>query len=176
MNDIENKDLIKEISAIIKSGRKSSINIIKSELADCIYDIGELIEDRLSETGEQPVFEKPVAGFTPDQLSQFLDVYRNEEVYAWVDNGANGQIDDLILRLVNFRKMNKSGLKAKFPNTFQKWTEQDDQDLRTIFERKGEAGLNWQDLSEMFGRPVNAIKIRLERLGFTLSEPPTKRY
>lgn len=176
MDNIEKNDLAKEVRAIILSGRKASITLIKSELADCLDEICELMESYLKETGDTPVIEKNVCGFTPDLFAQFLDVYRKEDIFEWIDEGADGQIDDLILRFVNFIKLNRSGLRTKYPNTFKKWTEQDDADLRAIYERKGEAGLDWKDLSEMFGRPVNAVKLRLERLGFTLSEPAVRRY
>ena len=176
MDNIEKNDLSKEVRAIILSGRQASINLIKSELADCLDEICESLESRLKETGELPVIDKVVCGFTPDQFTRFLEVYRKEDLYEWIDKGADGQIDDLILRFVNFRELNRSGIRTRYPNTFQKWTEQDDEDLRAIYNRKGEAGLDWKDLSEMFGRPANAIKIRLERLGFTLSDPAVKRY
>ena len=174
--NLENIDLTKQISAIIKQRRKHAIYDLKDSLIDMINTICEVYNDEMLLKPELYHFTKDLAGFTPEQLEIFLDKYDNEGVEAWIESGADGMLDDLIIRFVNFRKMNRGSMRLRFPCTFLKWSAQDDEDLRAIWMRTDQANPNWPDLEEMFGRPRNAIKIRLEKLGFTLPDPAVRRY
>ena len=174
--NLENIDLSKKISSIIRHRRKHAHYYLKDILADTINTLCEVYNDEMLLKTEEYQFTKDVAGFTPAHLEIFLDKYDNGEVDTWIESGADGMLDDLIIRFMNFRKMSRSSLRQRFPCTFLKWTPQDDEDLRAIWMRTDQDNVKWEDLEEMFGRPRNAIKIRLEKLGFTLAEPAVRRY
>ena len=174
--NLENIDLSKKIRAIFNGKAHHAKIYLSQMLADAINDFCDQYDEMLKSTGEKVRFEKPVAGFTPEQLSLFVEKYYAEGVDEWIESGADGILDDLIIRFMHFREMNRNGLRQRFPCTFQKWSAQDDEDLRAIWMRTDPANAKWEDLEEMFGRPRNAIKIRLEKLGFTLSDPAVRRY
>jgi hypothetical protein len=172
----ENFDFSKRVRAILKHRRKIALEHLKDELATTLNIICEDYEDHYFLPNDNYSFEKPVAGFTPEQLNTIIDKYYDIGIDQWIESGADGMLDELIIRFMRFREMSRSGLKQRFPCTFQKWKPQDEEDLRTIWARTDQNNVNWEDLEEMFGRPRNAIKIRLEKMGFTLSEPATKRF
>lgn len=174
----ENFVLPKRTRAIIKHYRAVALEYLKDELAITLNRICEEYEDQHVpyRKGEGYKYDKPVAGFTPEQLNTFIEKYFDIGIDEWIETGADGTLDELIIRFMRFREMNRSGLKQRFPCTFHKWTEQDEEDLRAIWTRTDQNNVNWEDLEEMFGRPRNAIKIRLEKLGFSLSEPAAKRF
>lgn len=174
--NLENIDLSKKIKAIVEAKALEAKSDLEILLADAINDFCDEYDEQLKSTGEKYVFEKPIAGFTPEQLTLFVEKYYAEGVDEWIDNGADGMLDDLIIRFINFRQMSKNALLQRFPCSFQKWSAQDDEDLRAIWTRTDQENPNWPDLEEMFGRPRNAIKIRLEKLGFTLSDPAIRRF
>ena len=172
----ENTDLSKKINAIFKQSRTAAEVYLSGILADSINAICDEYDEQLKSTGEKYEFTKPIAGFTPEQLNLFVEKYYAEGVEEWIDDGADGMLDDLVLRFMHFREKNRAGVRNRFPCTFQKWSPQDDEDLRAIWTRTDQSNPNWPDLEEMFGRPRNAIKIRLEKLGFTLSDPAIRRF
>lgn len=174
----ENFDFPKRTRAILRHRRKIALEYLKDELATALNTICEDYEEEyvICRSGQEYKFDKPFAGFSPEQLNTIIDRYFDIGIDQWIQSGADGMLDELIIRFMRFREMNRSGLKQRFPCTFQKWTEQDEEDLRAIWTRTDQNNVNWEDLEEMFGRPRNAIKIRLEKLGFTLSEPATKRF
>ena len=174
--NLENIDLSKKINAIFRQSLKAAELYLSGILADSINSFCDEYDEQLKSTGEKYEFTKSVAGFTPDQLNLFVEKYYAEGVEEWIDEGADGMLDELILRFMHFREKNRDGLRKRFPCTFQKWSAQDDEDLRSIWMRTDQDNVKWEDLEEMFARPRNAIKIRLEKLGFTLPEPAVRRY
>ena len=174
----ENFDFPKRTRSVFRHRRKIALEYLKDELATALNIICEDYEEAyvICRGGQEYKFDKPVAGFTPEQLNTVIDKYFDIGIDEWIQSGADGMLDELIIRFMRFREMSRSGLKQRFPCTFQKWKPQDEEDLRTIWTRTDQNNVNWEDLEEMFGRPRNAIKIRLERMGFTLSEPATKRF
>lgn len=168
--------LTRKISNILATSRRYAIGAIKDELVEAINYIGLEMERAEEEYGGHLYFQLKAGGFNEDQLNTFYEKYRTNEVEKWIYEGADGEINDIIIRFIDFRQMNRNGLRQRFPCTFLKWTPQDDEDLRAIWTRTDQSNPNWPDLEEMFGRPRNAIKIRLEKLGFTLAEPAVRRY
>ena len=168
--------LTRKINSIIAKSRRYAIGAIREELIEAINYIGDEMYQAEEKYGGYLHFQMEAGGFNEDQLNTFYEKFRKGEVEKWIDEGADGEINDIILRFVNFRKMNRNGLRQRFPCTFLKWTPQDDEDLRAIWMLTDQDNVKWEDLEEMFGRPRNAIKIRLEKLGFTLAEPAVRRY
>ena len=174
--NLENINLSKKISAIFSKGLAAAELYVAGALADCINSFCDEYDELLKSTGEKYEFTKPIGGFSPGQLNLFVEKYYAEGVEEWIDEGADGILDELIIRFMHFREKNRAGLRQRFPCTFQKWSVQDDEDLRSIWMRTDQDNVKWEDLEEMFGRPRNAIKIRLEKLGFTLADPAIRRY
>ena len=174
--NLENIDLSKKTRAIFSGKSHLAKLCLRNMLADAVNTFCDEYDEQIKSTGEKYVFEKAVSGFTPEQLNLFVEKYYAEGVDEWIESGADGMLDDLIIRFMNFREMNRNGLRQRFPCTFLKWTPQDDEDLRAIWIRTDQDNVKWEDLEEMFGRPRNAIKIRLEKLGFTLADPAIRRY
>ena len=174
--NLETNDLTKKIRAIFNEGLAAAEVYLSGILANCINSICDEYDEQLKSTGEKYEFNKSIAGFSPEQLNLFIEKYYAEGVDEWIDEGADGLLDELIIRFMHFREKNRVGVRKRFPCTFQKWSAQDDEDLRAIWTRTDQDNVKWEDLEEMFGRPRNAIKIRLEKLGFTLAEPAVRRY
>lgn len=176
MDTTLNQDFTKEISGIVSRGRSRAKSVLKDELIDCITEICDYFRKFIRETGEVPAPEKGIAGFTLEQIQTFVGLCAPEGDFSFNDildlvlESPVEQTDDLILRFMDFREMNRAGVRARYPNTFRKWTPEDDDDLRSAYGQSDPDAVNWTDLSHRFGRPVNALKIRLEHLGFTLSE------
>ena len=141
-----------------------------------LLDKEDEIECQIKKDLSFPLLDKNIGGFTPDELCFFFSLYKDDKLAAWISEGAEGALDDLIIRFMNFRELNRKSMRKRYPNTFLKWSQQDDEDLRTIYVRQDPDNVDWNELSTMFGRPVNSIKIRLEHLGFTLKEPASRRF
>ncbi len=176
MDTFKSSGLTRKINNIVARARQETREEIINRLLVVIYAISDELEEQEEIQGEYLRFEVNAGGFTEEQINLFYKQSHSMSVMDWLTSGADGMLDELIIRFMGFREMNRVGLKQRFPSTFKKWTQQDEEDLRTIWTRTDQNNVNWEDLEEMFGRPRNAIKIRLERMGFTLSEPATKRF
>jgi len=66
------------------------------------------------------------------------------------------------LAFLDLNALNNSVFRMKYPNAFQKWSEEDDKALVRLYNE----GMTWADLSLKFGRNMNALKIRLQSLGY----------
>ena len=176
MDNFKSSGLTRKINNIVARARQETREEIIKSLAVVIYEISDELEEQEEIQGEYLHFEVTAGGFTEEQINLFYKLSHSTSVMDWLASGADGMLDELIIRFMNFRQMNRSGLLKHFPCTFQKWTEQDEEDLRTVWTRTDPEKVNWADLEEMFGRPRNAIKIRLEKLGFSLAEPAARKY
>ena len=178
MDTIETNNLPKTLKHRFANVRKGAKEYIARWFASIIDDIAYEIDQTTKITGKKYVFTEPVAGLSPDLLNLIVDKAIADEYWddKWLLKGADGHLDEIILAIMDFRKMNRSAFKSRYPNSFRVWTPQDDEDLRTIYTRTDPENVDWQEFEQMFGRPANAIKIRLGRLGFALPEGTVMKY
>ena len=164
------------IRQMILENRRETHYSIKNDLLDTLMEICRYIKKHQESTGEIPSFPKNIEGISGKALEKVYELYTMDTLIEWAYDDPDNEVNGLMLDYLGARDMSRNALRNRYPCTFKKWTEQDDQDLRTIYVRQDPDAVDWNELSTMFGRTVNAVKIRLERLGFTLKEPAIKRF
>ncbi len=111
-----------------------------------------------------------VSGMSAFALRQIQHHAAAGDLADWLAGGADKDKCLYLRDFLNLGKLQAEELRQRYPKAFTKWTDDQDQALLAEYQRAAEGGrrVDWKKLSEPFGRNVNAIKLRLERLGVDL--------
>ena len=109
-------------------------------------------------------FDRDVCGFRHEQLEKVFLSGGGERLLHWVAGMQEQERLSLLMAFLNWDRLRMNDFRAKYPNSFQKWAPADDEALLEMYK----SGSSWRTLSDHFGRNVNAIKLRLQRLGIDL--------
>ena len=87
--------------------------------------------------------------------------------------GVIGDRIQLLKEFLDFNSLQMEDFRRRFPNAFKKWTKEEDAMLLESYQLELEdathnEGVDWDFLAFDLGRNVNAIKLRLEKLGVDL--------
>lgn len=123
-----------------------------------------------SQAGSVPVPTLPVGGLSAFALRQIQHHAAAGDLADWLAGGADKDKCLYLRDFLNLGKLQAEELRLRYPKAFTKWTDDQDQALLAQYRQATEGGrsVNWRQFSEPFGRNVNAIKLRLERLGINL--------
>ena len=123
-----------------------------------------------NQAGSAPVPAMPVGGLSAFALRQIQHHAAAGDLADWLAGGADKDKCLYLRDFLNLGKLQAEELRLRYPKAFTKWTDDQDQALLANYREATEGGrsVNWRQFCEPFGRNVNAIKLRLERLGINL--------
>lgn len=156
--------LIREMSQLLDIQRAMIYDAIDEVLQDTFGELGDMMLKYEKMDGERVDFRRAVAGVPASILNEIRDHAEAGDLHYWMTEGGEGRSARLKLAFLNANSLSAKDFREKFPNAFCKWTEADDARLKEMWE----AGTPWVEMSNIFGRNVNALKLRLQRLGVDL--------
>ena len=162
------KKKISENSAILENVLAPHRSIAQDALTDIMIEaLDELAEyfntdESIDSDGWE--FDRDVCGFRHEQLEKVFLNGGGERLLHWVAGMQEQERLSLLMAFLNWDRLRMNDFRAKYPNSFLKWAPADDEALLEMYK----SGVSWRTLSDHFGRNVNAIKLRLQRLGIDL--------
>lgn len=169
----EKKDAVE---SCLKFWRDSAYKSVCGTMADCFENLGMVFNDLEGEEDERIVFDRPVSGIPPELMYEIKEKYIAGTIESWIESMNVQEKAMTMMRFMNFDHFRMEDFKKRYPNAWRKWTEEEDTALLEAYRSSGEK-ISWKGLSEKFSRNVNAIKIRLEKLGIELGDNAgRKRY
>lgn len=154
--------MTERIAQTIGDYRECAFNAVDEIILEAFTEIADILDE-----GDVDELKGKVGGFTADQLREIKSHADRLELDSWIVGEAR---EDIELAFLDLNRMNISSFRKKFPNAYRKWTEDEDKDLVRLYNE----GMAWPDMSLRFGRNVNALKIRLQTLGFEI--PDARRH
>jgi len=145
-----------DLQFIIEMGRRKAVTALNDIMIDTFEEIHEWQQKWKEETGEVPS-DKGFCGLSAATLQKISELeleYVHEMAYG-------NERCRLYTEFLNLNSLRMKEFRATYPNAYTKWDA--GTDARLLKERRSGASL--EQLSHTFGRNINAIKIRLERLG-----------
>lgn len=100
-----------------------------------------------------------LAGFDAATISKYLDREIDSDTFSQIlrEEGESR----MILDFFDFEKMKMDAFRSRYPKSFSKWTDEDDTQLLQLFD----SGCSLGDIAQAVKRNVNAVRIRLDKLG-----------
>ena len=163
MNDLsEVRDSIK---TLIESQREVATEAVIDIMTETCTAIGQMIVEYEENSWENLFMgDKSTPWLTEDELRLINEKSREGELQEWFRSLDNQRLVAMASRFLDFDKMRREAFRQKFPSSFKKWSEEDDAILRDMYE----SNCPWDEMSSFFGRNINAVKLRLQKLGFDL--------
>lgn len=162
------KKKISENSAILETILAPHRSIAQDALTDIMIEaLDELAaylnnDESIDSDGWE--FDRGVCGFRQEQLEKVFLSGGGERLLHWVAGMQEQERLLLLMAFLNWDRLRMNDFRARYPNSFLKWTSADDESLLEMYS----SGNSWRTLSDHFGRNVNAIKLRLQHLGIDL--------
>lgn len=147
---------MEELKDIIEAWRHDALSSLDDIMADAFEGIQAFMDEWEKTTGEV-LTEKGCNGISSLTLKQ-LDQCGIDDIDKLICGPDRSR---LIMEFLGISSLRMKEFRAKYPNAYAKWDRTADAQL--LEERRRGASL--QHLAQTFGRNVNAIKIRLEKLG-----------
>ena len=168
------------IQALLNESRAQAYEALDGFMSSVFYKIGlELacLEKDAPDEAASLMAKKQVAGLTSSTLRMIRNQFDYDDYEEWLADGLFGDKTRILSEFLNLNALKKEEFKCRFPNAFKKWTKDEDDSLLENYKRymQGADPLEetdeldgWYFMSLMLGRNVNAIKLRLEKLGIDL--------
>jgi len=163
------------IQEVLDEHRSLAHGALDDLMYEAFLEIGRILntpEDAAdgSQAVGAPVPGHSVGGLSTFALRQIQHHAAAGDLADWLAGGADKDKCLYLRDFLNLGKLQAEELRLRYPKAFTKWTDDQDQALLAEYRQAAEGGksVNWRQLSEPFGRNVNAIKLRLEHLGVNL--------
>ncbi len=163
------------IQEILDEHRSLAHGALDDLMYEAFLEIGRILNTPEEAAGESQAGSVPapvhsVGGLSSFALRQIQHHTAAGDLADWLAGGADKDKCLYLRDFLNLGKLQAEELRLRYPKAFTKWTDDQDQALLANYMQAAEGGrsVNWKQLSEPFGRNVNAIKLRLERLGIHL--------
>ena len=162
------------IQEVLDEHRSLAHGALDDLMYEAFLEIGRILSTPEGEAGGegQPVSTpaQSVGGMSAYALRQIQHHTAAVDLADWLAGGADKDKCLYLRDFLNLGKLQAEELRMRYPKAFTKWTDDQDQALLASYRQAAEGGksVNWRQLSEPFGRNVNAIKLRLEHLGVAL--------
>ena len=162
------------IQEVLDEHRSLAHGALDDLMYEAFLEIGRILSTPEGEAGGegQPVSipAQSVGGMSAYALRQIQHHTAAGDLADWLAGGADKDKCLYLRDFLNLGKLQAEELRMRYPKAFTKWTDDQDQALLASYRQAAEGGksVNWRQLSEPFGRNVNAIKLRLEHLGVAL--------
>ena len=157
----ELRDSVKEL---IESQREVAIEALIEIMTETYSAVGRMIVESEDKSGEKFVCSKSVAGLSAAQLTTLVEKTRSGDLLEWFRTMDSFELVTMASDFAYFEKLRREAFRQKFPSSFKKWSSEDDALLKDLYE----SGRHWDEISSFFGRNVNAVKLRLQKLGYDL--------
>lgn len=155
-------ELAPNLEAVLVPHRSIAYDALTDVLMDALEEVLLLLKKEEADEGFE--FDKRVCGFRPEQMERLTKCEDSEKLLHWISGMSEQERLSLLMAFLNWDEIRMREFRARFPNSFMKWSTSDDDELRRMYA----AGSTWRSLSNHFGRNVNAIKLRLQHLGIDL--------
>lgn len=164
MENEKKMDLEKRITAVLEVQRCMIYESVEDVMTETFCEMAEmmLVQERVD--GAPVKFPKKIAGIPVDVLKDIQLHAAHDDVPEWIAMGADGKRAKLLMAFLDVNRLSQEDFKSKFPMAYAKWTAEEDSTLMKMW---GD-GQPWQTISSVMGRNVNALKLRLEKLGVEL--------
>lgn len=149
------------LETVLAPHRGIAYDALTDILLDALADVAEVFK---SENVEAWEFDRTVCGFRPDVMEKISLCRDAEHLLHWVSGMSEQDRISMLMAFLDWDRVRMNDFRAKYPNSFTKWSAEDDDALMDMFA----AGSSWRTLSNHFGRNINAIKLRLQHLGVDL--------
>jgi hypothetical protein len=178
METIE-KPLASQISreARIRSILEESRTLAYSALDDLMYEAFLDVGHALSGVGESdpadasdPASIPSVCGLSARSLRQIKSHFDDGNLAEWLAAGTDGDKTFYLRDFLNLNSLEMKEFRKRHPNAFSRWTAEQDKSLLSDYQKYTDScgRVPWDILSSVYGRNVNALKLRLEKLGVDL--------
>ena len=162
------------IQEVLDEHRSLAHGALDDLMYEAFLEIGRILSTPEGEavgegqSGSTPV--QSVGGMSAYALRQIQHHTAAGDLADWLAGGADKDKCLYLRDFLNLGKLQAEELRMRYPKAFTKWTDDQDQALLSSYRQAVEDGksVNWRQLSEPFGRNINAIKLRLEHLGIAL--------
>lgn len=147
---------MEDLKDIIEAWRRDALNSLNTIMTDAFEDIRAYLNEWEKTTGEV-LTEKGCDGISTRTLKQ-LSQCGTDDLDKLICGPDRSKF---IMEFLGINSLRIKEFRAKYPNAYAKWDRT--ADVQLLEERRRGASL--QQLAQTLGRNVNAIKIRLEKLG-----------
>jgi len=148
------------ILEIISSYRECVYNAVDEIMLQAFEEMGEMIE---AEGGPDCIPTNGIGGLSAAVLKDVVEHFKAGTLVAFVEGDRK---TDLQIAFLQPGRLKMRSFRQKYPKAYLKWTDEEDSELTSMWND----GKSWAELSSHFGRNVNALRIRLTKLGFDIPE------
>ncbi|MCQ2141705.1 MAG: hypothetical protein MJY83_05105 [Bacteroidales bacterium] len=166
MENEKTNDLEKRFAAVLEVQRCVTYESVEDIIMETFYELGQLIMTQEKVQGADLAFRKSICGLPVDVLKDIREHAYAEDIPEWVSMGADGKRARLLLSFLDTNRLSQEDFRSKFPKAYAKWSEEDDSTLMQMWSE----GQSWPNMSNVLQRNVNALKLRLEKLGVNLGK------
>lgn len=163
----------KRIRSILEEYRTLAFDALDQLMFEAFHELGRALAEtegsvRTDASGPVPV--RAVCGLSARTLRQIQEHYEDGDLADWLDAGIDGERLPYLREFLNLNSLEMKELKMRHSNAFTRWTAEQEASLLASYREYAESGVQvpWWILSLQSGRNVNALKLRLEKLGVDL--------
>ena len=161
------------IRSILEEYRALAFDTLDHLMYKAFHDLGRVLaetEECAWADASSPAPVRAMCGLSARSLRLIQDHYEDEDLADWLDAGIDGERLLYLREFLNLNSLEMKELKIRHPKAFTKWTAEQEASLLASYREYAESGdqVPWWMLSLEYGRNVNAIKLRLEKLGVEL--------
>lgn len=153
-----------QTNEILSSHRNVANDAVLDVMLDAFQDLGVLMSETERVNEAVLEFDKGAGGFKPADLEDVLIHFRKDDLAEWMMGLSENGRTSLMMKFLDYDTIRMQDFRSRYPKAFMKWTTEEDSRLREMYVSK----CSWRQMSEQFGRNTNALKLRLERLGYDL--------
>ena len=152
------------MNEILSSHRKVADEAVADVMLDAFREVGAFLAETEEAEGVVLEFDKGAGAFKPADLENALVHWRKQDLVEWFIGLSELERTTLIMRFLDYDRLRIQEFRARYPKAFMKWSAEEDAELSAMYSGQ----CSWREMSAHFGRNTNALKLRLERLGFDL--------
>ena len=156
--------MAEQMNEILSSHRKVADEAVADVMLDAFREVGALLAETEEAEGVVLEFDKGAGAFKPADLENALVHWRKQDLVEWFIGLSELERTTLMSRFLDYDRMRMQEFRARYPKAFMKWSAEEDAELSAMYSGQ----CSWREMSAHFGRNTNALKLRLERLGFDL--------
>jgi len=156
-----NEELKKKIVQVMEENRECAFNVIDEIMLGTFMEVGEAV----AEAGDDPFGDMKgrLSGFSKSLLQEVADHYADSSLEVWITGERR---TDLQIAFLNYSQLTLKNFCEKYPRAYSKWSEDDDTQLASLYKE----GAGWSEMTNLLQRNENALKIRLQKLGFDVPD------
>ena len=156
--------MAEQMNEILSSHRKVADEAVADVMLDAFREVGAFLAETEEAEGVVLEFDKGAGAFKPADLENALVHWRKQDLVEWFIGLSELERTTLIMRFLDYDRLRIQEFRARYPKAFMKWSAEEDAELSAMYSGQ----CSWREMSAHFGRNTNALKLRLERLGFDL--------